>query len=353
MSSTINESLHNLITQAAGQYDVVFGADSGAFFMDVEQKSAEKLPFFGIFDTLRTWVDSFGSAVPIYAIYAFYSPDWADERKETTTEEITAAQLLRLFLQNLSPYLKNTPSDYNRFDGGAVSGVWASAAIAVPLDCESVPIIVPPSGDVSVTPLAVTDNGTYTAPTGVAYSPVTVNVPPPSANYVDGSAYPAGITYVSGNDWSAAQDNGVIVTTIPNLESYISASGDIIYYNGVNSPLITNGVVLRVSSPAEQAVILSFFYIGYLQWRISTWDGKVIYMSGTAARVSSWRQINFRGTIPEGSSRLMILRTNILTLPFGLSRIYVGATSPAPLHAISTYDYSAGHYLPFSADLTE
>lgn len=177
MSSSIADNLHNLITSAAGQYDVIFGADAGPFFMDVEQKSTEKLPFFGIFDTLRTWVDSFGTAVPIYAIYAFYSPDWADERKETTEEEITAAQLLRSFLQNLSPYLKNTPSEYNRFDGGAVSGVWCSAAIAVPLDCEGVPVIVPPAGDVTVIPLAADANGEYTAPTGVAYSPVTVAVP--------------------------------------------------------------------------------------------------------------------------------------------------------------------------------
>lgn len=33
-----------------------------------------------------------------------------------------------------------------------------------------------PSGSVSVEPLSVTSNGTYTAPTGIAYSPVTVNV---------------------------------------------------------------------------------------------------------------------------------------------------------------------------------
>lgn len=34
-----------------------------------------------------------------------------------------------------------------------------------------------PSGDVIVEALSVTDNGTYTAPSGKAYSPVTVNVP--------------------------------------------------------------------------------------------------------------------------------------------------------------------------------
>lgn len=32
-------------------------------------------------------------------------------------------------------------------------------------------------GDVSVVPLTVTDNGVYTAPSGKAYSPVTVSIP--------------------------------------------------------------------------------------------------------------------------------------------------------------------------------
>ena len=32
-------------------------------------------------------------------------------------------------------------------------------------------------GDITVEPLSVTENNTYTAPTGKAYSPVTVNVP--------------------------------------------------------------------------------------------------------------------------------------------------------------------------------
>mgnify|MGYP003295134341 CR=1 FL=1 len=36
------------------------------------------------------------------------------------------------------------------------------------------------SGGISVSPLNVSANGTYTAPSGQAYSPVTVNVPTPS-----------------------------------------------------------------------------------------------------------------------------------------------------------------------------
>ncbi len=36
---------------------------------------------------------------------------------------------------------------------------------------------IPQGGSVTVEPLSVTENGTYTAPTGKAYSPVTVNVP--------------------------------------------------------------------------------------------------------------------------------------------------------------------------------
>ena len=38
-------------------------------------------------------------------------------------------------------------------------------------------------GDITVEALSVTENGTYTAPSGKAYSPVTVNVPAPSSDF--------------------------------------------------------------------------------------------------------------------------------------------------------------------------
>lgn len=41
---------------------------------------------------------------------------------------------------------------------------------------------IPQGSTVTVEPLSVTENGTYTAPTGKAYSPVTVNVPTGGSN---------------------------------------------------------------------------------------------------------------------------------------------------------------------------
>lgn len=180
MSATTDTAIHEIFTQAAGTYDVVFGADAGTFFMDVEQKSNENLPFFGVFDTFRSSTDSYGAIHPIYAIYAFFSPDWADEKKETTEEEVTAAGLLRSFLSSLKPYLTDSHATYQRFAGGAVSGIWAEVTFSPPTDCEGVPIIPPPPAEIVVRPLAVDANGEYIAPAGTAYSPVVVDVPIPT-----------------------------------------------------------------------------------------------------------------------------------------------------------------------------
>ena len=54
--------------------------------------------------------------------------------------------------------------------GGSGGNVWQDADGYIHLDDEA------PSGQITVEALSVTANGTYTAPTGKAYSPVTVNV---------------------------------------------------------------------------------------------------------------------------------------------------------------------------------
>ena len=55
--------------------------------------------------------------------------------------------------------------------GGGTGGITQDANGYLVLDDE------PGSGSVTVEALNVTQNGTYTAPTGKAYSPVTANVP--------------------------------------------------------------------------------------------------------------------------------------------------------------------------------
>lgn len=52
-----------------------------------------------------------------------------------------------------------------------------SASLAFPAGFVSAIGDIPTGGGVTVSPLSVTTNGTYTAPSGEAYSPVTVNVP--------------------------------------------------------------------------------------------------------------------------------------------------------------------------------
>jgi hypothetical protein len=54
-------------------------------------------------------------------------------------------------------------------------------------------------GDISVVPLTVTENKKYTAPSGTAYSPVTVNVPAPAPTLVPKTVTENG-TYAAEDD---------------------------------------------------------------------------------------------------------------------------------------------------------
>lgn len=50
------------------------------------------------------------------------------------------------------------------------------------------------SGDVTVRPLSIVENGTYTAPSGTAYTPVTVNVPPTTYPEAESASFGGGST---------------------------------------------------------------------------------------------------------------------------------------------------------------
>lgn len=54
-------------------------------------------------------------------------------------------------------------------------------------------------GGVTTQPLSVTENGTYTAPSGTAYTPVTVNVP-------SGGSLPSVISKIDGGSFTLASD---------------------------------------------------------------------------------------------------------------------------------------------------
>lgn len=52
-------------------------------------------------------------------------------------------------------------------------------------------VVAKSGGSIDVQPLSITSNGTYTAPDGVAYSPVTVNVASTASNFYTGTGTPA------------------------------------------------------------------------------------------------------------------------------------------------------------------
>lgn len=85
--------------------------------------------------------------------------------------------------------------------------------------------------DVTVQPLSVTSNGTYTAPSGTAYSPVTVNVPTPAPSLQSKSATPntsqQTVTPDSGYDGLSSVTVGAIPSqyVVPNGNKAITENG--------------------------------------------------------------------------------------------------------------------------------
>lgn len=72
------------------------------------------------------------------------------------------------------------------------------------------------SSEVTVSPLSVTSNGTYTAPSGTAYSPVTVNVPTPAPSLQSKSVTPSTSQQVVTADSSYDGLSQVTVAAMPS-----------------------------------------------------------------------------------------------------------------------------------------
>lgn len=91
-------------------------------------------------------------------------------------------------------------------------------------------------GDVDVEPLSVTENGTYTAPTGKAYSPVVVNVPNSYAAGDEGKVVSNGALVsqtsknISANGTVDTTTNDEVVVAVPN--SYTAGDEDKVVHNG-------------------------------------------------------------------------------------------------------------------------
>lgn len=122
-----------------------------------------------------------------------------------------------------------------------------------------------PSGDVIVETLSVTENGTYTAPSGKAYSPVTVNVPTDEPvlialnTEINGTFTPP--EGVDGYDEVTVDVPAAILATLSVTENgtYTPTDSDGYYEVSVSVP---QGEPISVSTAAGMAAVLTAENVG-------------------------------------------------------------------------------------------
>lgn len=106
--------------------------------------------------------------------------------------------------------------------------------------------------EVTVEPLAVTANGTYTAPSGTAYSPVTVAVPTPAPSLQSKSVTPSTSQQTVSPDSGYDGLSSVTVGAIPS--EYIVPSGsETKTANGTYDVTALAELVVNVASPVKTA----------------------------------------------------------------------------------------------------
>lgn len=106
---------------------------------------------------------------------------------------------------------------------------------------------------VDVEPMSVTENGTYTAPAGKAYSPVTVNVPNSYAAADEGKVVSNGALVAQTSD--TVTQNGTVDTTLIN-SLLVNVSG------GGASNIVT-GTFTGTTAGAAMDVMLNYSGTGY------------------------------------------------------------------------------------------
>lgn len=97
-------------------------------------------------------------------------------------------------------------------------------------------------GDITVEPLSVTENNTYTAPSGKAYSPVVVSVP---------NSYTAG-------DEGKVVSNGSLVAQTAHAKVTSNGTIDTTLNNSVEVDVSGGGVATGTVTPAERTLTMSF-----------------------------------------------------------------------------------------------
>ena len=155
--------------------------------------------------------------------------------------------------------------------GGIIAGdVWQDADGYVHLSDE-------PGAQISVTPLSVTVNGTYTAPTGSAYSPVTVSVSGGGSPSVEGLEYEEGLVTVSSTSpYTISFSNTHTTLPLHFTISHNSQNDSGVWYEsqmlvetfcfndliGV-APMGLYGNTIRIYANASGSRTLSYAYLNY------------------------------------------------------------------------------------------
>ena len=137
----------------------------------------------------------------------------------------------------------------SKLDGLATT-IAAKSGATLPLTIAQMDAAVEGISGVDVEALSVTSNGTYTAPSGTAYSPVTVAVPTPSPTLQSKSATPTEsaqtITPDSGYDGLSS----VTVAAIPS-EYIIPSGSQTKTANGTYDVTALAQLVVNVASPVK------------------------------------------------------------------------------------------------------
>lgn len=147
------------------------------------------------------------------------------------------------------------------------------------------------SGDVAdpvIEPLAITENGTYTAPVGVdGYSPVSVNVPIP-----DGYIKPSGTLEITENgEYDVSEKEKVVVDIEPESESLTYKTCTIKIVNGspeISYAKVFDGIVTCVKNQEIQ----SHFYAGK-----TIYDDEEFLLENVLC--SSGFELNYEITFPQ------------------------------------------------------
>lgn len=124
----------------------------------------------------------------------------------------------------------------SKLDGLATT-IAAKSGATLPLTIAQMDAAVEGISSVDVEALSVTSNGTYTAPTGTAYSPVTVAVPTPTPSLQPKSATPTTSQQTVAPDSGYDGLSSVTVNPIPS--QYVVPSG--------NKAITENGTGIDVS----------------------------------------------------------------------------------------------------------